>query len=391
MIAWPEKDGINGEVEAEPVEPHQPDPVTDTGPPVEADIFDPDTSSGPLSAAAVPLVRPPVRRGRPVALAFALVVSVTLHGLAVAFFAGTAARTGLEAGSDAISVAIIVQPAPAVLATSPDAAASVAAEMETELSADETTAPEPDLPIEEAGIAADEEPAPITSPEPSPPEAAETAEAVPQEPEAMHPEAVEAGEVPQEESTAAMTLGFSDVAMETPQEDGEELSTVVLPRVNVPTPTPRPARPRQQSPKAAAAQDIPANASSRRQAAPAAGSARAANGITRQTLAPSSGSRGEATAGEEDAYKQRLFRHVARYKRYPREAARQGITGDTSLALTIDRQGRLAGARVARSSGHGILDEEAMAIARRASPYPRLPEGIGGPNYTFTVTLRFSR
>ena len=62
----------------------------------------------------------------------------------------------------------------------------------------------------------------------------------------------------------------------------------------------------------------------------------------------------------------------------------------TKLAVTIDRSGRLAGARIAGSSGHAVLDEEALAAARRAAPYPRPPQGVGGATVAIAVTLRFA-
>jgi protein TonB len=46
---------------------------------------------------------------------------------------------------------------------------------------------------------------------------------------------------------------------------------------------------------------------------------------------------------------------------------------------------------VTGGSGHAVLDEEALATARGAAPYPAPPDGVGGKTYAFSVTLRFSR
>jgi protein TonB len=111
------------------------------------------------------------------------------------------------------------------------------------------------------------------------------------------------------------------------------------------------------------------------------------------TSAASAGSQARAAAapGAEAKYGRRLLSHVERYKRHPAGALSAGITGVTRLSITIDRTGGLAGARVSAGSGHRILDDEALAAARRAAPYPRPPEGVGGRTFSFAVTLRFTR
>jgi protein TonB len=111
------------------------------------------------------------------------------------------------------------------------------------------------------------------------------------------------------------------------------------------------------------------------------------------TSAASAGSQARAAAapGAEAKYGRRLLSHVERYKRHPAGALSAGISGVTRLSITIDRTGGLAGARVSAGSGHRILDDEALAAARRAAPYPRPPEGVGGRTFSFAVTLRFTR
>lgn len=179
-----------------------------------------------------------------------------------------------------------------------------------------------------------------------------------------------------------------------PEEQPEAVASVILPQENIPIPTPRPQPPRakraetKQEPQNRPARMAPATPrqTARAQETPPA----AKESPARQSAASSAARQGGATAGEKAAYARRLIAHVERHKRYPRDAARQGIAGTTGLAITIDRQGRLAGASLARRSGHAILDEEALAVARRAAPYPRPPEGVGGATVTFSVTLRFS-
>lgn len=74
------------------------------------------------------------------------------------------------------------------------------------------------------------------------------------------------------------------------------------------------------------------------------------------------------------------------HKRYP-----NGGGGTSPVAFTIDRSGRVLSARLIRSSGSSILDQEAMALARCASPVPAPPPNIGGGSIVLSVPVRFSQ
>jgi protein TonB len=81
-----------------------------------------------------------------------------------------------------------------------------------------------------------------------------------------------------------------------------------------------------------------------------------------------------------------VMAHLNRHKRYP-----GGGGGTSSVAFTIDRAGRVLSARLIRSSGSSILDQEAVALARRASPVPAPPPNIGGGSIVLSVPVRFSQ
>ncbi|MBA8907976.1 energy transducer TonB [Aminobacter ciceronei] len=99
----------------------------------------------------------------------------------------------------------------------------------------------------------------------------------------------------------------------------------------------------------------------------------------------------KASASEQASYAKKLLAHVQRFKRYPPAAQKAGITGNARLSITIDRSGRLKGARLGSSAGNATLDAEALAVARRAAPYPVPPDGVGSQTFSFSVTLKFSR
>lgn len=55
---------------------------------------------------------------------------------------------------------------------------------------------------------------------------------------------------------------------------------------------------------------------------------------------------------------------------YPAEARAQGLEGETMLLLVLGEQGEIQRVDVARSSGHAILDEAAVAAAARLGRLP---------------------
>jgi periplasmic protein TonB len=82
-----------------------------------------------------------------------------------------------------------------------------------------------------------------------------------------------------------------------------------------------------------------------------------------------------------------LQAHLNRHKRSPAGGGR----GMPEVAVTIDRAGRVLSARLARSSGNATLDQEAVALAHRASPVPPPPPDVGkGGNVALTVPVRFN-
>lgn len=125
-----------------------------------------------------------------------------------------------------------------------------------------------------------------------------------------------------------------------------------------PKPTPKPQKPRPQ-PKgnakanaAAGADDgqagAKANAAADRQAAAAAKAANAAV----------------------SNYPGQVMARIARLPR-PRTSSR----GSATIAFTVASNGGLSGARVAASSGSAQLDQAALELVRRASPFPPPPKG----------------
>ncbi|PTM42999.1 TonB family protein [Bosea sp. 124] len=82
-----------------------------------------------------------------------------------------------------------------------------------------------------------------------------------------------------------------------------------------------------------------------------------------------------------------LLAHLNRYKRFPGGAN----PGTVQVSFSIDRSGRVLSARLISGSGDSALDEEAVAMVRRASPVPAPPAGLGGGTIALAVPVKFSR
>jgi periplasmic protein TonB len=84
-----------------------------------------------------------------------------------------------------------------------------------------------------------------------------------------------------------------------------------------------------------------------------------------------------------------LVAHLDRYKRYPRASQMRGEQGVALLRFTMDRQGRVLGFRLEQGSGHAALDEEVLALIRRAEPLPPFPPEIAVQQLELVVPVRF--
>lgn len=111
-----------------------------------------------------------------------------------------------------------------------------------------------------------------------------------------------------------------------------------------------------------------------------------------------SGSQGTAGArGAEDAggraalssYQAQVLAHLQRHRVYPPEAQSRGITGVARVRFSLASNGAVIGASLAGSSGTSVLDQAALAMVRRASPFPAFPAGVQRAQLDFAAPIRF--
>jgi protein TonB len=89
------------------------------------------------------------------------------------------------------------------------------------------------------------------------------------------------------------------------------------------------------------------------------------------------------------SWEKSLVRHLNKFKRYP-DAARAGNRqGDVRVKFTLDRAGQVVATDLVGSSGSVALDQEALAVLQRASPFPAPPVQVVGASFEFTLPIQF--
>jgi protein TonB len=95
------------------------------------------------------------------------------------------------------------------------------------------------------------------------------------------------------------------------------------------------------------------------------------------------------TAKLQLTWNKQLVAHLNRFKHYPKDARTRAIQGEVSVTFTIDRVGQVVASHILRSSGSPSLDDEALAVLRRASPLPSPPAQVAGATIDLTIPIQF--
>ena len=89
-------------------------------------------------------------------------------------------------------------------------------------------------------------------------------------------------------------------------------------------------------------------------------------------------------------WKTQIVALLERNKRYPAVAQSRREQRIAQVFFSLDRKGRVIDSRISRSSGASALDEEALALLRRAQPFPAPPRELPGDRVDLTVPIRFN-
>lgn len=97
-----------------------------------------------------------------------------------------------------------------------------------------------------------------------------------------------------------------------------------------------------------------------------------------------------APQGTSRSYAAKVRSWLYGHKIYPRRAWMRRQEGRVQVRFVLDRSGMLLEGAVIQGSGNAVLDEEAEAMLRRASPYPRVPAELPGDRIEFTAPIVFA-
>jgi len=83
-------------------------------------------------------------------------------------------------------------------------------------------------------------------------------------------------------------------------------------------------------------------------------------------------------------WKSEIVGILQRNKHYP--AGEQGVS---TLAFSLNREGRVTSARIAASSGSATLDAETLALVHRVQPFPPPPPEVSGAQIPLIVPIHY--
>ncbi|WP_439816018.1 TonB family protein [Zavarzinia sp. CC-PAN008] len=84
-----------------------------------------------------------------------------------------------------------------------------------------------------------------------------------------------------------------------------------------------------------------------------------------------------------------LVAHLKRHQRYPRQAQRRREEGKPQVRIVMSADGSVVSVNLVQSSGHESLDEEAVALVRRAEPLPAIPPELNQSQLDVVVPISF--
>ena len=158
--------------------------------------------------------------------------------------------------------------------------------------------------------------------------------------------------------------------------DVQKTAPVEAPKIAPPEPAPDPA--------AAAAAEPSAASAAPRQARP---TPQAPVGPKTEASAKSGS---EADKGTLEQYRLALIVATGRYKRYPAIAMEKGWQGRVEVHMEIGANGMLASASIKASSGHEILDSQAMDMLKKGKTTVQIPASLRGRAFSVDVPVIFN-
>ncbi len=98
----------------------------------------------------------------------------------------------------------------------------------------------------------------------------------------------------------------------------------------------------------------------------------------------------EADAGTLEQYRLALIVATRRYKRYPAIAMEKGWQGRVEVHMVIGANGMIASATIKASSGHEILDHQALDMLKKGKTTVQIPASLRGREFNVDVPVIFN-
>ncbi|MGE5638591.1 MAG: TonB family protein [Clostridia bacterium] len=97
-----------------------------------------------------------------------------------------------------------------------------------------------------------------------------------------------------------------------------------------------------------------------------------------------------ADSGSLETYRVELMRMARNYKRYPRTAMDNNWEGRVVVRMIIGANGMIASISVISSSGHEILDKQAVDMIQKAKPRVLIPAALRGKEFPLEIPVIYS-
>jgi protein TonB len=101
---------------------------------------------------------------------------------------------------------------------------------------------------------------------------------------------------------------------------------------------------------------------------------------------PASPSVEAVDSGSLAQYRLQLISMARKYKRYPRVAMDNNWEGDVVVRMVIGANGMISTLSIKTTSGHEVLDQQALEMFKKAKPLVQIPAALRGKE--FTIELR---
>jgi protein TonB len=89
-------------------------------------------------------------------------------------------------------------------------------------------------------------------------------------------------------------------------------------------------------------------------------------------------------------YRLQVITAARNFKRYPRVATENNWEGDVVVRMAVGANGRLAALTVQSSSGHAVLDQQALEMFRKASAVVPVPPALRGKEFALELRAIYS-